>query len=128
MKKNQAQSLAEYALGVSLVIMAIVGMQVYVKRGIQARLKTFVDGAGQGSSQAAGLSKPLIQYEPYYQSSLAESNQGQRTSTEYAQYGSSAGFLRRSQKPEENFSLRSAESRIAGVTKEEMTVDDGWEE
>jgi len=75
--RNKGQSIAEYAVLLSLVIAAVVAMQVYVKRGIQAKVKTGTDaytGAGVGTTITvegggqATLSK-LDQYEPYYQES-----------------------------------------------------------
>jgi hypothetical protein len=41
--KKQAQSTAEYAIVIALVIGAVVAMQVYVKRGLQGRMKGAVD-------------------------------------------------------------------------------------
>lgn len=42
LKHKKAQSTAEYAILIGLVIAAVVGMQTYVKRGLQARVR---DGA-----------------------------------------------------------------------------------
>ena len=42
-RKNLGQSTAEYAVVIGLVIAAAVAMQVYVKRGIQAKIKGVVD-------------------------------------------------------------------------------------
>jgi hypothetical protein len=76
---KRAQSTAEYVIVLGLIITAVVGMQAYVKRGFQGRIKDavdFVDNAGQtaGVVQFTGR-----QYEPYYLSSDFTS---QRTSTE----------------------------------------------
>ena len=38
-KKNRAQSLSEYAVVLGLVSVALVSMQVYIKRGMQGRLR-----------------------------------------------------------------------------------------
>jgi len=43
MKKAKGQSIGEYALVLALVSAAILGMSIYVKRGIQARLKGAAD-------------------------------------------------------------------------------------
>ena len=40
---KRAQSTAEYAIVIALVIGAVVAMQVYVRRGLQARMKGAVD-------------------------------------------------------------------------------------
>ena len=42
-RKKIGQSTAEYAIVIGLVIAAAVAMQVYVKRGIQAKIKGAVD-------------------------------------------------------------------------------------
>ena len=78
-KKNKAQSTAEYAVVLSLVIAAVIGMQVYIKRGLQAKLKTGTDsltsaGSGftfnaVGGAGSAVTISALKQYEPYYQES-----------------------------------------------------------
>lgn len=61
LNKNKAQGLAELAVLLGLVMAALIGMQVYVKRGLQARYKAIVDAAGDAYG--------LHQYEPYYASS-----------------------------------------------------------
>jgi hypothetical protein len=65
-RKSKAQSTAEYAILIGLVIAAAVAMQVYVKRGLQAR----VHDASQllvGQSNALDLGGTAeYQYEPYY--------------------------------------------------------------
>jgi len=64
-QKNIGQSTAEYAIVIGLVIAAAVAMQVYVKRGIQAKVKGAVDFVP--ADQAELLSGR--QYEPEYSSS-----------------------------------------------------------
>jgi len=66
MKLNRAQSLAEYALVISLLIMASAGMYVYVKRGLQAKYKSIVDHAAMVAHTTSGLNTTSSQYEPYY--------------------------------------------------------------
>ncbi len=76
---KKGQSIAEYAVLLSLVIAAAVAMQIYVKRGIQAKIKSGTDAftdAGAGTEitvegKTATL-KALSQYEPYYQESQYE--------------------------------------------------------
>lgn len=81
LKRIKGQSTAEYAVVLSLVIAAVIGMQIYVKRGLQARVKAGTDSfikAGENFSFAPpageqGLTAvtytALSQYEPYYQES-----------------------------------------------------------
>lgn len=73
-RKSKAQSTAEYAVILAVVIGAAVAMQTYVKRGLQARQKAGTDafagitatfestGGPGGSTEFAALD----QYEPYY--------------------------------------------------------------
>ena len=66
---KRAQSTAEYAVVIAIVLGAVIGMQTYVKRGLQARYKdvtkAFTDSGGtfEGTDLTAKL-----QYEPYYAS------------------------------------------------------------
>ncbi len=54
LQKNKAQSIIEYSVLLGLVVAAFVGMQVYLKRGIQAAVKISADQLG---SQQYGLSE-----------------------------------------------------------------------
>jgi Flp pilus assembly pilin Flp len=56
LSKKRGQSTAEYAVLIALVVAAVVGMQTYVKRGLQARMKD----AGDDYITALGATK---QYE-----------------------------------------------------------------
>lgn len=71
---RKGQSTAEYAIVIGLVVAAAVAMQVYVKRGIQSKIKDAVDG-----TLGAG------QYEPYYlttsNTSTRNLNNSEATST-----------------------------------------------
>ena len=61
-KNKKAQNTAEYALLISLVVAAVIAMQTYAQRTLQARIR--------GASQYLVAQTPLlgndIQYEPYY--------------------------------------------------------------
>lgn len=70
------QSTAEYAVVLSLVVAAVIAMQVYVKRGMQGRLKSGTDTlnmpeseitlALDGTNSITANIASLRQYEPYY--------------------------------------------------------------
>lgn len=64
LKNKKAQNTAEYALLIALVIAAAIAMQLYVQRGMQAKMR---DGilymVSQTCSQGFGNA---VQYEPYY--------------------------------------------------------------
>jgi len=65
LKSKRAQTTAEYAILIGLVVAALVAMQIYVKRGLQGRMKGATDYLATQTTDlgAAG------QYEPYYLSS-----------------------------------------------------------
>ena len=59
------QTLTEYVLIVMVAVTAVVGMQIYMKRSIQAKVKDVADSA---TDLLAGAGIPNVpqQYEPYY--------------------------------------------------------------
>jgi hypothetical protein len=61
--KRKGQSTAEYAIVIGLVIAAAVAMQVYVKRGLQAKIKAATDYTDTNAASVVGNAG---QYEPYY--------------------------------------------------------------
>lgn len=73
---KRGQSIAEYAIVFSVVAAAVIGMQVFVKRGLQAKSKNAMDafsatsGAIQGDGGVVGGNVGTMQqYEPYYATS-----------------------------------------------------------
>ena len=71
MRNRNGQSTAEYAIVLSIVIAAVIGMQVYVKRGLQAKVKGAMDHFATGVTGNAGGAPgggigTVAQYEPYY--------------------------------------------------------------
>ncbi|MBF0523286.1 MAG: hypothetical protein HQL24_09560 [Candidatus Omnitrophica bacterium] len=77
-KNKKAQNTAEYAILISLVVAAIVAMQTYAQRSLQARIKdsaalmTSVKGDAGTVTDWSGVTKTgnaiaaTSQYEPYY--------------------------------------------------------------
>ena len=70
-RRRAGQTTAEYAIVFLVVIGALTAMQVYVKRGLNARLK---DGTDSTVARVLGdMGRPnsgaALQYEPYYSSS-----------------------------------------------------------
>jgi hypothetical protein len=61
-KNKKAQNTAEYALLISLVVAAIIAMQTYAQRALQARIR---DASNYMATQTCALGTTL-QYEPYY--------------------------------------------------------------
>lgn len=75
--KSRGQSLSEYSIFIAIILIAIVGMNIYVKRGLQARQKGEADAAWAQVTKKAmkenpGLTEEYLnkysQYEPYYAS------------------------------------------------------------
>lgn len=61
-RNRKAQQTAEYALLISLVVAAVIAMQTYAQRTIQARIR---DASQYLTAQTSGLGV-TNQYEPYY--------------------------------------------------------------
>ncbi|MFH0854905.1 MAG: hypothetical protein V1869_00075 [Candidatus Omnitrophota bacterium] len=68
---RKGQSTAEYAIVIGLVVAAVVAMQVYVKRGLQGKIKDAVDYKDSGDN----VTGTTAQYEPYYTQSAMSSTQ-----------------------------------------------------
>lgn len=63
LKNKKAQQTAEYALLISLVIAAVVAMQTYAQRSLQARIR---DAGNYLATQTSTMGSGDLQYEPYY--------------------------------------------------------------
>ena len=61
-RNKKAQQTAEYALLIALVVAAVIAMQTYAQRAIQARIK----GASDYLASETGTLGNVNQYEPYY--------------------------------------------------------------
>ncbi len=59
LNKLRGQSLSEYSLCLAIILIAILGINIYVKRGLQGRYKDVVKDMTNAASAKA-------QYEPYY--------------------------------------------------------------
>ena len=67
MLNRKGQNTAEYAILIALIIAAAVGMQTYVKRGLQGRIQEAVKHTGTAQVVGGGtLTFTGNQYEPYY--------------------------------------------------------------
>jgi hypothetical protein len=74
LKSRRGQNIAEYSILIAIVIGAAVAMQVYVKRGMQGRVKNAVDYKGLSGTEMVGdtgLQFTTSQYEPDYSESAA---------------------------------------------------------
>jgi Flp pilus assembly pilin Flp len=84
MKNKKAQQTAEYALLISLVVAAIIAMQTYAQRTIQARIR---DASAQLTKSTSALGN-TAQYEPYYLETSYETFRNE--TTEQIQEGGTA--------------------------------------
>lgn len=73
----RGQSTAEYAIVLALVVGAVMAMQLYVKRGVQAKIK-----AGTDTVVIPGVQN-LEQYEPYYANVNTQTQQQQHMEENY---------------------------------------------
>ena len=71
MFKTKAQSLSEYAICLAGLLLAMVAMQVYVKRGLQGRYRDLVR-----HTTAQVNTSGKNQYEPYYRSEDFNNREG----------------------------------------------------
>ena len=85
-KTRRGQSMAEYAIVLTVVITAIVAMEIYVKRGLQAKVKDVTDDIGLGLSTTTKTK----QYEPYYAQSNFKTDQSQNVNEQYQTGGAVA--------------------------------------
>lgn len=69
---KRAQTTAEYAILIALVVAAVTAMQIYVKRGLQGKVRDVVDNMSTGMALP---SNGNAQYEPYYLNSTANTTQ-----------------------------------------------------
>ena len=81
----RGQSTAEYAIVVGIVIAAIVGMQLYLKRGMQGKMKAVSDHMASVTGTADPSLAPIgtvLQYEPYYNPASSVAVTSNRSTTE----------------------------------------------
>jgi len=73
LRNRKGQSTAEYAIIIGVIVAALIGMQTYIKRGLQARYHDGIQFLGaqttdveEGEGIPATVAAPFHQYEPYY--------------------------------------------------------------
>ena len=78
---RKCQSTLEYTIVISLVVAALVSMQTYVKRSLQAKMKSSLEWRPEPAGQSPWLALfhnsifRSTQYEPYYASSSVDTDQ-----------------------------------------------------
>lgn len=71
LNNRKGQNTAEYAILIGVIVAAAIAMQIYIRRGMQARIKDAVDytmTAGETSEEGGTNLFTQSQYEPYYMS------------------------------------------------------------
>ncbi len=88
---KRAQTTAEYAILIAIVVGAVVAMQIYVRRGLQGRIRNVVDHVGQGGAVGGGNFAFTAgmggQYEPYYLASQTDASSGRQEQEVYGEKG-----------------------------------------
>lgn len=119
---KKTQTLAEYAILISVVVGTMIAMQTYVKRGLQARCKTFVDGAAVHFTDSE-TGRVIKQYEPYYTYGGETKITNQDNSE--IQIGNDPGGGRRIAITTETSGNSSRQ--ILGASEEALAREDQWE-
>ena len=104
-RSRSGQTMAEFALVLAFVIAAVIAMSLYVKRGLEGKIKDVTDDLGTGLSTTNHTS----QYEPYYASSDYNVGQSQAGQDQY----NTGGKVFRDTKKEE--STRTGSSTTAAI-------------
>ena len=97
-RRKKGQNVAEYAILIALVVGAIIAMQKFAQRGLQARIHGATNYMVQQDSNVLGNT---AQYVPYYEQSAYDS-----VKNETERKGGNADS--------ESFALDSASSRLLG--------------
>jgi gas vesicle protein len=95
LNQKRGQNTAEYAILIGVIVAAAIAMQIYIRRGMQARLKDAVDFTQTADDDAGNsfFNSAVKQYEPYYLESNFQTTQEGKT-TEELQVG--GGVVRNS--------------------------------
>jgi hypothetical protein len=125
---KRAQSTAEYAIVLALVVGAVVAMQVYVKRGLQGRIKNAVEFVGvNGNVGGSDFGFSTNQYEPYYVSSDQGSSSAQLqnevlgTEGAVGRASTQASIVRRNQTV--GWSAKDAAAAVSNPTSDEAVTE-----
>ncbi len=94
LNSRKGQNTAEYAILIGVIVAAAIAMQIYIRRGMQARIKDSVDFTlTADDSSSTNLFSSDKQYEPYYMNTNLTTTSSGKTSQELQQGG---GVIRNS--------------------------------
>jgi gas vesicle protein len=87
-RSKKGQNTAEYAILIGVIVAAAIAMQVYIRRGVQARIKDAVDFTMTADDDMGGnIFSANLQYEPYYDQGSTYTTQSSAQTTEELQLG-----------------------------------------
>ena len=115
---RRGQSVTEYAVVFSVVAAAVIGMQLFVKRGLQAKTKDVTDFYTNAGGTGIAQTK---QYEPYY---TADGQYNIKTENQpYEEEMTAGGKIARKDINDKTTrkSDRDAESKV------DLSLDDSWQ-
>ena len=141
LRESRGQSVAEYSIAIAFVLAAVIGMQIYAKRSVQARVKKAVDTLVAVDPADAGVAanwpgvvgtewKNLAQYEPYYSQTKMTNVRGEKFDETYNSDGSytRSGTLSLVERSgDEDTGGAKFDSDGDGIAdKDSQTQDDSW--
>lgn len=91
LKTKKAQSTVEYALIIGVIVAALIAMQTYVKRGLNAR---YHDGVNYLTTQTGEIGS-TGQYEPYYVASSYDTRTGKQSTETVGERGQTTRSIAR---------------------------------
>ncbi|MDD5019654.1 MAG: hypothetical protein PHH75_00700 [Candidatus Omnitrophica bacterium] len=88
LNSKRGQNTAEYAILIGVIVAAAIAMQIYIRRGMQARIKDAVDFTRTADDDAGNaFFGNLGQYEPYYYQTNFETSQSGQVSEQIQEGG-----------------------------------------
>ena len=82
-RHSLGQNIAEYSVGLAVVVLAIVAMTVYIKRGLSGRYATVVNAVTKKANST--------QYEPYYENTTYDLDYGRKDTQVISRNGERSG-------------------------------------
>lgn len=87
LNSRKGQNTAEYAILIGVIVAAAIAMQIYIRRGMQARVKDAVDFTQTADDDSGNKLFTQSQYEPYYMERNLETSSAGAVSQQLQQGG-----------------------------------------